>query len=162
EYTGGLGLKGSLALEEYTEAGGTLIAFDKASNFVIQQFGLPLRNAVSGLSETEFFIPGSLIRSVVDTENPRAWGMQDTVSASFSRSFAFEITEQSKEGEGGTEDIADAPKAPVDVVVSYADSSLLMSGWAVGEDKYIADKPAMVRVPKGDGQVVLFAFRPQF
>jgi len=162
QYTGGLGLKGSLALQEYTEAGGTLIAFDKASNFVIHQFGLPLRNAVSGLSENEFFIPGSLIRSVIDSEDPLAWGMQDTVSASFSDSFAFEIEKQSKEGEGGTEDIADAPKAPVDVVASYADSSLLMSGWAMGEDKYIAGKPAMVRVPKGNGQIVLFAFRPQF
>src|SRR5699024_841216 len=70
KYTGGLGLKRSLALQEYTESGGPLIAFDKASNFVIRQFGLPLRNAVSGLSETEFFIPGSLIRSVVDTEDP--------------------------------------------------------------------------------------------
>src|SRR5699024_7964137 len=74
QYTGGLGLKGSLALQEYTEAGGTLIAFDKASNFVIHQFGLPLRNAVSGLSENEFFIPGSLIRSVIDSEDPLAWG----------------------------------------------------------------------------------------
>ena len=89
-------------------------------------------------------------------------GSTGPVSASFSRSFAFEITKQSKEGEGGTEDIADAPKAPVDVVVSYADSSLLMSGWAMGAQQHIAGKPAMVRVPQGEGQVVLFAFRPQF
>ena len=37
-----------------------------------------------------------------------------------------------------------------------------MSGWALGENKYIAGKPSMVRVPLGEGKVVLFAFRPQF
>jgi len=37
-----------------------------------------------------------------------------------------------------------------------------MSGWAMGENKYVAGKPSMVRVPLGEGQVVLFAFRPQF
>lgn len=161
-YVGGLGLEGTLALKQYTEAGGTLIAFDKASNLFIEQFGLPLRNAVQGVSSNNFFIPGSLVRSVVNTDNPLAWGMQDTVSVSFNRSFAFDIKKQSKRGEGGLEDISDAPLAPVDVVVNYSNTDVLMSGWAIGENRYIAGKPAMVRVPKGDGQVVLFAFRPQF
>ena len=162
KYTGGLGLKGALALKEYAENGGSLIAFDAASDFVIQQFGLPVRNAVGGLSNNQFFIPGSLIRSVVDTENPLAYGMQDTVAVSFNRSRAFEIDKQRRKGEGGVEDIKHAPKADVDVVARYADSDLLMSGWALGENKYIAGKPSMVRVPLGEGKVVLFAFRPQF
>lgn len=162
KYTGGLGLKGALKLKEYAENGGSLIAFDAASDFVIHQFGLPIRNAVEGLSSNQFFIPGSLIRSVIDTKNPLAYGMQDTVAVSFNRSRAFEIEKQDRKGEGGTEDIKHAPRANVDVIASYADSDLLMSGWAMGEDKYIAGKPAMVRMPIGEGQVILFAFRPQF
>ncbi len=42
-YTGGLGLDGTLALNEYVENGGTLIALDAASDFVIEQFGLPVK-----------------------------------------------------------------------------------------------------------------------
>jgi hypothetical protein len=162
KYTGGLGLKGALALKEYTENGGSLIAFDAASDFVIEQFGLPVRNAVSRLNTNQFFIPGSLIRSVIDTKNPLAYGMQDTVAVSFNRSCAFEIEKQRRKGEGGVEDIEQAPKASVDVIARYADSNLLMSGWAMGEEKYIAGKPSLVRIPVGTGQVVLFAFRPQF
>jgi hypothetical protein len=37
-----------------------------------------------------------------------------------------------------------------------------MSGWALGEEKYIAGKAAVVKVDVGAGEVVLFAFRPQF
>jgi hypothetical protein len=162
EYTGGLGLEGTLALKKYVKEGGTLIAFDAASDFLIQQFGLPLKNIVQDLSDTEFFIPGSLIRTDIATDNPLGFGMQETVAVAFSRSRAFEIEKQSLKYEDGVIDIKDAPKAPVDVIARYADSKLLMSGWALGEDKYIAGKPAMVRIPYGKGQIVLFAFRPQF
>ncbi|HKK45409.1 MAG TPA: M14 family metallopeptidase [Balneolaceae bacterium] len=162
KYTGGLGIKGALKLKEYAQQGGMLMVFDAASDFVIRQFGLPVRNAVQGLSSNQFFIPGSLIRSVVDTNNPLAFGMQDTVAVSFNHSRAFEIQKQNRKGEGGTEDIKHAPKANVDVVSRYADSDLLMSGWAMGENKYIAGKASMVRVPLGKGQVVMFGFRPQF
>ncbi|MDZ7690658.1 MAG: hypothetical protein U5K69_05900 [Balneolaceae bacterium] len=42
QFTGGLGLEGTLALGNITEAGGVLITFDESSDFVIEQFGLPL------------------------------------------------------------------------------------------------------------------------
>src|SRR5690606_14238874 len=44
-YVGGLGVEGAAALKRYVERGGTLVALDGASDFVIRQFGLPLRNA---------------------------------------------------------------------------------------------------------------------
>jgi hypothetical protein len=37
-----------------------------------------------------------------------------------------------------------------------------MSGWALGEKEHIGGEAAMVRVRHGDGDVVLFGFRPQF
>ena len=37
-YAGGLGLEGALALKNYAESGGTVIALDAASDFVISQF----------------------------------------------------------------------------------------------------------------------------
>ncbi|WKN45593.1 M14 family zinc carboxypeptidase [Tunicatimonas pelagia] len=162
EYTGGLGLAGTLALQDYVKQGGTLIAFDKASDFAIQQFGLPVKNVVSGLSSKEFFIPGSLIRASVDTAHPLAYGMQDTVATSFSRSRAFEIVKQEREGEGGQEDITKLPDPTVETIVRYAQDDLLMSGWALGEKKHIGGKSAMMRVKHGEGSIVLFGFRPQF
>ena len=163
EYTGGIGLEGTLKLQAYTRAGGTLIAFDKASDLFIQQFGLPLRNVTQGLDDQKFFIPGSLIRTNVKTDHPLAYGMQEEVAASFNRSRAFRTVVKSNKGEGGTEyTVKRPPKPDVEVVASYAKDDLLMSGWALNEKRYIGGKAAMVRVGHGNGEVILFAFRPQF
>ena len=162
KFTGGVGLDGSMALSNYVQNGGTLIAFDEASDFVIEQFGLPLRDAVEGADSKSFFIPGSLIKTGIDVTNPLAFGMKDTVAVSFNRSRAFVIDKQRKTGEGGKEDIKDAPVPDVKVIATYAAKGLLMSGWAMGEEKYIAKKPAMVEAKYGKGSCVLFAFRPQF
>lgn len=162
KYTGGIGLEGAIALSKYVKKGGTLLTFDSASDFAIEQFGLPVRNVISGLSSSRFFIPGSLIKMKVDTGHPLAHGMPDSVAASFSHSRAFEIFEQDTTGEGGVEDIAPIPEPDVEVITRYAENDLLMSGWAMGEDRYLAGKAAMMNVKYGDGQVVLYGFRPQF
>ena len=162
KFTGGLGLEGSVALSNYVKNGGTLMAFDEASNYVIEQFGLPIKDATAGTDNKQFFIPGSLIKTGFDTTHPLAFGMQDTVAVSFNKSRAFEIEKQEKKGEGGTEEIKDAPIPEIEIIANYAEKDLLMSGWAMGEKKYIAKKPAMVKAKYGKGAVVLFAFRPQF
>jgi len=162
EYVGGLGLAGARALQEYVEDGGSIVAFDGATAFAIEQFGLPVENVTEGLSDTEFFIPGSLIRTSIDTEHPLAYGMQDTVAASFQQSRAFEAVRPDYVGEGGRENIERAPAPPVEVAARYAQSDLLMSGWALGEKKHIGGEAALMRVERGDGDVVLFGFRPQF
>lgn len=161
-FTGGMGLEGALSLKEYVEQGGTLITYDEASDFAIQQFGLPIKNVTEGLSSKDFFIPGSLIKAVVKTGHPLTYGMQDTVAASFSRSRAFDIVKQRREGEGGKEDIAKAPDPQVETLVKYAEDDLLMSGWAMGEKKAIGGKAAALRARMGEGDVILFGFRPQF
>ena len=159
---GGMGLIGAAALKSYVEKGGTLITFDDASDFAINHFGLPIRNVTKGLSNKQFFIPGSLIRASVDTKSPLANGMQEEIATSFSRSRAFEIFTPSRMGEGGKEDIKEAPKPNAKVIVKYAEKDLLMSGWASGEDRYLKNKAAMIDIEHGDGNVILFAFRPQF
>jgi hypothetical protein len=162
EYVGGLGLDGAGALEQYVENGGTVVAFDQAAHFAIDQFGLPVEDITEGVPSNQFFIPGSLIRATVNTEHPLAYGMQDTVAASFSQSRAFEAVRPDKMGEGGQEDTALPEPPPVEVVAEYAESDLLMSGWALGEKEHIGGEAAMMRVRHGDGDVVLFGFRPQF
>ncbi len=162
EYTGGIGLDGTKIFDEYVKKGGTLITFDRASDFAIDQFGLPIVNVTKNLSNKQFFIPGSLIRAKVDTKKSLAYGMQEEVAASFSRSRAFKIYTPSYTGEGGKEDIKRASTPKAKIIVKFADKDLLMSGWAQGEDKYLKGKAAMIDVAHGEGNVVLFSFRPQF
>ena len=163
QYTGGLGLEGSLKLKKYVEAGGKLVTFDKASDYAIDLFGLPIKNTVKGLSDTDFFIPGSLIRTIIDVDHPLAYGMQKEVASSFNRSRAFDILVKENKGEGGNETtVAEQMKPDVDIIASYAKEDLLMSGWALNEKKHIGGKGAMAKIQYGEGEVILFGFRPQF
>ena len=162
EFTGGIGLDGSLALSRFVEEGGTLVTLDGASDFAIAQFGLPLRNATAGLADLRFFIPGSLIRATVNTSHPLAFGMRDEVATQFVRSRAFETVSLPRTREGGEETTLEPPAANVEAIAHYAEEEILMSGWALGAEDAIGGKIAMARVPLGAGEVVLFGFRPQF
>lgn len=162
KFTGGIGLNGLIKIENYLKSGGTVLFFDAASDLAIEQFGLPVKNVISHLSSKDFFIPGSLIRMQVDTTNVLAYGMMPEAAASFNRSRAFQIIKQRKIGEGGKEDIADAPKPNVKEIATYSKKDLLMSGWALGEERYLKNKGAMMHLPYGKGNLVLYGFRPQF
>jgi hypothetical protein len=63
EFTGGVGAEGVANLRTWVAGGGTLVAFDGASDFAIEALDLPVRNVTAGLSSSEFFIPGSLLRT---------------------------------------------------------------------------------------------------
>jgi len=159
-YVGGLGSTGGAALRRFVERGGTVLGFDKSTEFLIDQLGVPVRNVVQGLPDEDFFIPGSVLRMEVDTTRTLARGMPPEAAAFFSRSRAFETIRLPRADEGGHEDIPAAPPPPVEVVTRYADHDILMSGWALGEER-LAGRAAMVRAGIGAGDVVLFGFRPQ-
>ena len=162
KFTGGVGLTGTTKIQEYVTNGGTLIAFDQASDYAIEQLGLPIQNVTAGISPNQFFIPGSLVRINIDTNHQLGYGMQPEAAASFSRSRAFKVITKSRKGEGGNEDTKLAPKPDVDVIARYAEKDILMSGWATGQNRYLKGKAAMLNVKHGSGNVVLFGFRPQF
>jgi hypothetical protein len=156
EFVGGVGVEGAAALKRYVEAGGSLVALDGAADFAIEQFGLPVRNAVANVPDDAFFIPGSLVRLRVDPAHPVAYGMPEEAAAFFVRSRAFRTVPPASAGDRR------APAPEVEIVARYAEENLLLSGWALGEDRHLAGRAAVVRVPLGAGQVVLIGFRPQF
>ena len=153
ELTGGLGPEGVKNLRYFVETGGTLIFLNRAANFAIEQFKLPLRNIVASLPRTDFYVPGSILRIDLDTSHPLAKGMPKETIAWAEDSPVFEVTNDPN---------ASVPAANVRVVASYAaDKDPLLSGWLLGGD-LIKGKAALVEVTMGKGRVILFGFRPQY
>lgn len=149
EYTGGVGSTGVAALKRYVEDGGRILAFDAATDFAIRHLELPVENPISGLRSTDLHVPGSLIRLTVDNEHPVGFGMQPEAAAFFQGSRAFRAADPDNAG-------------AVQVIARYGTQDLLLSGWEIGADEYLAGRGAVVRVPKDEGDVVLIGFRPQF
>ena len=143
QYTGGLGEQGVEYLRQFINEGGTLVALDDAADFAINQFALPVENVLDGVGSRAFFVPGSLLKAVLDTNHPIAYGLERESPVFFRNNGVFEV------GEG------------VRSVARYPLTNPLLSGWVLGEERLFA-KTAVADVPVGDGRVVLFAIRPQF
>ncbi len=77
--------------KKFVEAGGTLVFLNRASNFAIEQFNLPVKDVTQGLTRKDFYIPGSILRTELDTTHPIAKGMPQQSIAWFENSPAFEI-----------------------------------------------------------------------
>jgi hypothetical protein len=157
EYAGGLGADGVAALRAFVDAGGTLVALDSASMMPIQEFNLPVKNVLAGLSggggggggtigpdSAAFYAPGSIVKTEVDTTSPVAYGSSAESIAWFEQSPAFEISGDAK------------------AIVTYPKSgSPLLSGWLLGAEN-LNGRAAVVEAPVGKGRVILFGFRPQY
>ena len=143
-YTGGMTPRGVQNLRAFVEAGGTLVAMDRAADLPINAFDLPIRNVTRDVPPAEFYIPGSILRIRVDPASPIAYGMPSEGAAFFINSPAFEV--QRQEG--------------VQVVAEYPTSDLLLSGWLLGEP-VIAGRAAVVDARLGSGHVVLLGFRTE-
>ncbi len=164
EYTGGLGADGVEALREFVEQGGTLVCLNRASDFAIEQFKLPVRDVVDGLPRTDFYVPGSILRIELDTSNPIAKGMPKESIAWAENSPVFEVS-----GTGVSPVNAEAqsatgrmPVPQVKIIAWYPkDKDPLLSGWLLGGDR-IKGKAALVEVGLGKGRIILFGFRPQY
>jgi hypothetical protein len=160
EYAGGVGVDGAANLKRFVERGGMLVALSEASSFAMEQLGLPVRNAVEKVPSSELLVPGSLLKTIVDTTHPLAYGMPSEASVMYYRrharsQLAFATASPTSSGTS-----RDAPA--VSTPVRFADSAVLMSGWGLGVDKYLGGTPAALQVSLGTGRVVLVNFRPQF
>jgi hypothetical protein len=157
EYTGGLGQQGVKALREFVEEGGTIVCLNRASDFAIEQFKLPVRNMVKDLTETQFFAPGSILRIEVDTFQPLAQGMPRETIAWVEDSPVFEVIEQKD-----PDKMSALPASNIRIVARYpTDKNPLLSGWLLGGNR-IKGKAALVEVTMGKGRIILFGFRPQY
>ncbi len=163
EYTGGVGKEGVENLKKFVEAGGTLVFLNRSSLFAIEQFNLPIRNVTAGLDRKDFFIPGSILRTELDTTHPIAKGMPQQSIAWFENSPVFEYVPHSFSSTRPPTVWDVFPKENVRVIAAYPKDpkQILLSGWALGSEK-IAGKAALVEVRIGKGKTILFGFRPQY
>jgi hypothetical protein len=142
-----LGAAGAAALGTFVENGGSVLAFNDASSFAIDALKLPVKNALEGAKNTEFYAPGSIFGVEVNRGHPLAAGFTPPVPAVwFEDSPAFDITD---------------PAAATAVLTYPTSGNALLSGWLLGPAK-LNGKAAMVDVKRGRGHVVLYGFRPQY
>jgi hypothetical protein len=146
-YAGGVGEDGAQELRDFVNDGGTLVTFNNASMFAINQFKLPVANALAGVNANQFFCSGCLLDvHVEDDKNPLTAGLSPDIVVMFERGPAFD-TKADFKGK---------------VLARYPrERSPLASGFLAGPDR-IEGKAAAIEADYGKGRVILFGFKPQW
>jgi zinc carboxypeptidase len=146
EYADAISAADLAAFERFIRDGGTLVCLGSASTFAINQFKLPVKNAVAGLKPEEFYLRGSIVEVVPDQSHPVMAGMPGKAAVFVDSSPVFETLE----GFTGR------------VLARYQDSgSPLLSGYLIGES-FLNGRAAALDVQLDKGHVVLLGFRPQW
>ena len=148
-YAGGIGTDGGDRLKKWVEEGGTLVAMDESSEYVIDLLSLPVTNVLARVSPEEFNCPGSMLRIRMDPTHPLSHGLQPEEAAYFAESPAFQTSPTDARVERR-------------VVASYPEDArdILVSGYLKGGE-LLEKRAAVVDFKVGKGRVVLIGFRPQ-
>jgi hypothetical protein len=150
EFVGGIGDEGVEALQAFVREGGTLVTLDRGDEVVLDRFDIPVRDALDGVSDRDFFAPASLFRMDVEQTSPLAAGTPAQVAAKWANGRAYEPT-----------DFEDAGTRIRTVARWAADpATLLMSGLLAGAE-HLAGKAAILEVEYGRGRIYLYGFRVQ-
>jgi hypothetical protein len=144
DITGGMGLPGVEEFQKFVDAGGTLITMGTASYFPAE-FGIT-RRVNAGRTSGQFYAPGPIIEATIQqTSNPIFYGYTEkTIPVRYANGPLLQVP---------TDDRAE-------ILMSFpgTDKSVL-SGLMKGVAE-IRNRPAVVDVPVGKGQVILFATNP--
>ena len=149
EYAGGIGKEGGEHIKQWVEQGGTVVALDSSADYLIELLELPVTNVLEKVRSDRFDCPGSMLRLLVDNQQPLAYGMRSVEAGYFADSPAFETR---------------LPDARFDrrVVARYPehDDEILVSGYLKGGE-LLERRAAVVDLKVGKGRVVLIGFRAQ-
>jgi hypothetical protein len=143
QYVGGLEEAGAEGLRQFAAKGGTLVFLNDASDYAVQQLGIGVKDVLSGISNREFYAPGSLLNVRLDAQHPLTLGLPREMPIWFESGPAFEVAGRDR------------------AVAVYPDAGLLASGWLLGE-RHLARRAAIVDAPVGSGRIILFGIRPQY
>jgi hypothetical protein len=141
---GGMGLDGLNELQKFVEAGGTLITLGEASA-VPAEFGLTPEVNVTHPSRA-FYAPGPIVTAkILKPANPIFYGYPDVTMPV----------------RWATTDLLSVPRIDKDDVLMEfpGGEGSVMSGFMNGPEE-IKNRPAVVDIPVGSGQVLMFTTNP--
>jgi hypothetical protein len=155
----GIEKEGMQELLEFIDQGGKVVAWGRSAGLFegtmtigekddAEEFRFPFSDVSENLGKEGLYVPGSLLRVKLATDHPLTLGMPDETGV-FSRGRpVFRTT---------------LPGFDTDrrVIASFPEKEVLMSGYAAEEEK-TGRQAAMIWLKKGEGQVVLYGFYPQF
>jgi hypothetical protein len=146
-YAGGIGEEGAQELRDFVNEGGTLVAFNNASLFAINQFKLPVTNALAGVPAAQFSCSGCLVTvHIEDTKNRLTAGLLPDTIVMFESGPAFDTKPEFKGA----------------VLARYPrERSPLASGYLIGPDR-LEGKAAALDAEFGKGHIILLGFKPQW
>ena len=158
EFQKGMGKKGMEKLLMFVNDGGTVLSWSGSTDLftgmldftrdsVKEEFMLPYSNDATSATSAGLFVPGSLIKAGF-SGHPLAYGMPSESSIFYSGSPLFNTR---------------IPGFDMDrrVIGRFSKKDLVVSGYAEKEE-YLSEKPVMLWIRKGKGQIVLYSFRPLF
>jgi hypothetical protein len=164
-YTKGIGAKGLNRLLSFLNDGGTVVSWGNSTGLFMgelaittgkkgkgkeekEEFRLPVRDIAKGLGKAGLSCPGSLVRVLFREGHPLTLGMPAEAGVFFRGRPVFRTR---------------VPHFDMDrrVIGKFPEKDILLSGYCEKEEQ-VGDQTALVWIRKNKGQLVLFAFGPQF
>lgn len=159
EYVKGMEKEGKENILDFINSGGVVLSWGRSTGLFegmlkigaddkTEQFQLPYKDISKSLSKKGLYVAGSLLQVKINQDSPLTYGMPESIGV-FSRGKPVFATS--------------LPKFDMDrrVIATYTDHDLLMSGY-IAKPKLLYNKSAMIWLKKGEGQLVLYGFNPQF
>ena len=159
-YTQGIGKKGLEKIMEYVNNGGKILSWGRstdifegtmkihAANGPEEEFVLPIRNIGKQLRKQGLYCPGTLIAVSWKQGHPLTLGMENRTGIFYRGNPVFKTS---------------IPGFNMDrrVIGWFPEHNLMMSGYAE-HINLVANKPIMVWLRRGKGQMVMYGFSPIF
>jgi hypothetical protein len=141
-YRRGIEEQGNKEILMFLDAGGTVITLNRACEYAVKDLYAAAELPLAGLTEKEFYCPGSLLRVLVDDTHPIGYGYSREEAIMFLGSPAFNV----KDGVA---------------VAWYPETDTTLSGWLLGE-KHLRGRAAVAEIPAGNGTIILIGCSPHF
>lgn len=160
EFNKGMGKAGMEGLMSFLVQGGRIISWGRSADLFMgrlevaqgkeekEEFQLPVANVAESAMKEGLYCPGSLVRTRLVTDHPLTWGMPAEIGVFYRGRPLFTTS---------------IPTRDMDrrVIGWFPEQEQLLSGYIEKEEK-LAGMSSMVWLRKGKGELILFAFNPQF
>lgn len=158
EFTKGMGEKGFNNLIKYLDNGGLIVSWGastdlfsgtlkiKRSDTETEEFQLPYSNISKKLEG--LYVPGSFVKIELKEDHPLTLGMPAESGIFYRGNPVFSTS---------------MPNFDMDrrVIGKFPEKDILLSGY-IEKEELLSEKSCLIWLKKGKGQLVLFAFNPQF